>query len=306
MPPTSTPLPTNTPVPPTSTPLPAACTAGTVTYAASADAWIDQASAGNNFGSDSILKVQAKSSNNFRALVRFNLPASPPSGCVVQSATMRLYAASSTSGRTIQAIRVTGNWAEGGVTWANQPATTGTAATTGSGSGTGYRSWTVTSQVQAIFSSGTNNGFLIRDATEGGSGREQQFHGREKGEFMPELIVQYAAAPQGNSSATESLAPMHEGAAWVALSIESTDLFGAAGAVAAEDLLVQVQASDPVGEGSRVLVSLAPAAQAPAGRYNGVVTITWRDQATGAVITEAVPVRLVTGASRIYLPLLLR
>ncbi len=60
---------------------------------------------------------------------------------------------------------------EGGVTWNNQPSTTGTAVTTGSGSG--YRSWNVTSQVQAIFSTGANHGFLIRDANEGGGGREQ-------------------------------------------------------------------------------------------------------------------------------------
>jgi hypothetical protein len=166
-----------------------ACVATTVTYSANADAWLDQGSASSNKGADSILKVQAKSSNNYRALVRFSLPASPPAGCVVQSATLRLYAPSWTTGRTLQAFQLGASWSESGVTWTNQPATTGTAATTTSGSG--YRQWTVTSQVQAIFSSGANHGFLVRDATEGGTGREQQFHSREKGSNMPQLVVTF-------------------------------------------------------------------------------------------------------------------
>jgi hypothetical protein len=75
------------------------------------------------------------------------------------------------------------------VTWNNQPATTGTAATTSSGSG--YRQWTVTSQVQAMYAAGANHGFLIRDASESGGGAEQQFHSREKGESMPQLVITF-------------------------------------------------------------------------------------------------------------------
>jgi large repetitive protein len=162
-----------------------------VTYQADADAWIDQNSASNNFGADSILKVQAKSGNNFRALVRFALPTSVPAGCVVQSATLRLYAPSWKTGRTLQAIQVAAAWAENNVTWSNQPTTTGVAATTSSGSG--YRQWNVAAQVQGMFGAGVNHGFLIRDATESGGGSEQQFHSREKGETMPQLVVSYAA-----------------------------------------------------------------------------------------------------------------
>lgn len=49
----------------------------------------------------------------------------------------------------------------------NQPATIGAAATTTSGAG--WREWSVAAAVQAMYPSGTN-GFLIRDATEGGAG----------------------------------------------------------------------------------------------------------------------------------------
>jgi hypothetical protein len=162
-----------------------------VTLSADADAWIDQNSSSNNFGVDSILKVQAKSGNNFRALVRFSLP-NVPAGCVIQSATLRLYATSWTSGRTLQALQISSNWAENSVNWSNQPATTGAAVTTSSGSG--YRSWTVTALVQSMYA-GTNNGFLIRDASTGGGGFEQQFHSREKGENMPQLVITFGPAP---------------------------------------------------------------------------------------------------------------
>jgi hypothetical protein len=162
-----------------------------VTVFADADAWIDQDSASSNKGDDSILKVQAKSSKNVRALVRFIHPA-VPQGCVVESATLRLYASSWKNNRTLQALQVAGAWTESNVTWNNQPATTGMAATTTSGSG--WREWNVTTQVQAMVDSGANNGFLIRDATEGGSGREQQFHSREKGENVPMLILTFGPA----------------------------------------------------------------------------------------------------------------
>ena len=162
-----------------------------ITLSASADAWVDQGSPSSNKGSDSILKVMSKSSNNLRAFVQFNLPVAPQ-GCVVQSATLRLYAASSRTGRTLQALQVHSSWTENSVTWNNQPATTGAAATTSSG--IGWREWNVAAIVQAMYDSGMNNGFLLRDATENNDA-EQQFHGREKGESIPQLLITFGPAP---------------------------------------------------------------------------------------------------------------
>jgi hypothetical protein len=162
------------------------------TMPAVADSWIEQGGPSSNKGSDSILKVMSKSGNaNLRALVRFNLPA-VPSGCVVDTATLRIFAGSaSSSQRTLQALRLNGSWTEGGVTWANQPATSGAAVTTTSG--TGYRQWAVAGIVQAMISSGSNNGFLIRDAAEG-QDAEQQFYAREKGESPPQLVITFKPA----------------------------------------------------------------------------------------------------------------
>jgi hypothetical protein len=42
-----------------------------------------------------------------------------------------------------------------------------------------------------MYDSGTNLGFLIRDAVEGADA-EQQFHGREKGENPPQLVLRFA------------------------------------------------------------------------------------------------------------------
>jgi hypothetical protein len=168
------------------------CNATTTTYSANADAWINQGSTSENKGDDSNLKVMSKSGSNLRALVRFNLPAIIPEGCEVESATLRLYAGSARNGRTLRALRVNAPWGENNVTWGNQPATTGSAATTSSGSG--YRQWNVTSQVQAAFDAGANNGFLIRDATEG-QDHEQQFHSREKApDNPPQLVVTFRSA----------------------------------------------------------------------------------------------------------------
>jgi hypothetical protein len=161
-----------------------------VTALASADAWIDENSPTSNKGSDSVLKVQSKSPrDNFRSLVRFTLPAVPQS-CVLESATLRLFAASARTGRTLHALRLTGAWTENQVNWANQPPTTGSPAATASG--TGYREWNVTAHVQAMYA-GPNHGFLIRDATEG-QDAEQQYHSREKGSSPPQVVLRFAAA----------------------------------------------------------------------------------------------------------------
>jgi large repetitive protein len=161
---------------------------GTVTAAANIDSWIDQSSPSSNFGSDQILKVKRETGGKaMRALVRFTLPATP-AGCTVTGATLRLWAASAATGQTLQALRLNGSWTESGVTWSNQPATTGAAATTTSVAG--WNQWTVTSQVQAMYA-GTNNGFLVRFAVETNPVAEMQIHARNKGSEPPELRVTF-------------------------------------------------------------------------------------------------------------------
>ena len=171
------------------------------TLTAVADAWFDQASTSDNKGSDSVLKVMSKGPvNNLRAAVRFAHPAAP-SGCAVASATLRLYAGSARSGRMIEVRRLAGGWTEPGITWGTQPPTVGPAAATTSG--TGYRQWDVTAQVRAMYETGANHGFLVRDAAENADA-EQQFNSREKGENEPQLLMTFAAPSGADTVAPET------------------------------------------------------------------------------------------------------
>jgi large repetitive protein len=168
------------------------CPTGTFTGSIAEDSWVDQSSPDTNKGADSILKVQSKGpANNVRSLVRFNNPAIP-AGCAVKTATLRLYESSYREGRTIQALRVDGGWNEGTVSWNNQPSTAGTPGSAPSRTSAGYLEIDVRWQLQAIYDSGANNGFQIRDASEN-QDAEQQFHSREKGSEPPQLVVTFGA-----------------------------------------------------------------------------------------------------------------
>jgi PASTA domain len=167
---------------------PQTCLDANGTSIAEADAWIDEHSPIDNKGDDSTLKVISKApAENTRAVVQFPLPQAP-AGCVVQSATLRLYSDSVPSTpRTLQALRLTSAWGENNVNWSNQPAAAAPAAETSAGFG--YVQWNVTAQVQAMYAAG-NFGFLIRDANENDpAGNEEGFFSKEKLENPPQLVV---------------------------------------------------------------------------------------------------------------------
>jgi hypothetical protein len=175
----------------TTTTLPPGPSCGAVAVATNADAWIEQS--GGNKGDDSALKVQSKSGNdNFRAFVRFALPA-VPAGCVLDAAELRLYAESAKPGRVIHAQRAGAAWEEMAVTWANQPPRVGPAASVASGSDPGWRTWTVTEQVASMYAAGGTSSFVLFDAVED-EDSEQTFRSRESGERVPTLIVTFRPA----------------------------------------------------------------------------------------------------------------
>jgi hypothetical protein len=195
-PPTLTPTPSFTPTPTATTPV---CNAAPVTLGAGADSWVDEANPstpGTN-GTSPTLTVRSRNNNDTRALVWFVLPSLPP-GCKVESATLRLFINNPAGNRTLQVLRLDSapSWTEAGVTWNNQPAPTGAAVSVAAGTTSGYRSWTVTSMVQAMYS-GTNNGFLIRDSSENatGQGFTNQFNSRESGANTPQLEIIFSQAP---------------------------------------------------------------------------------------------------------------
>lgn len=167
---------------------------GSQTLVSSADAWVDEAAPTTNYGATNPLNVASRNAaRNRRALVRFTLP-TLPAGCSVTAGTLRLYANSSTGGRTIDVYRAAASWTEGTVTWNTRPATTGTAVGTGSLGAAGWQTWNVSAEMVALY--GANNGFVVRDRTESASATLQQqvYRSREAGgtpNNRPELVVTF-------------------------------------------------------------------------------------------------------------------
>jgi hypothetical protein len=161
---------------------------GSQTVDADADAWVDQLLPLVNHGMDSSLFVRSELLENRRALVSFPLPP-VPSHCSVTLATLRLYAKSAEGTRILHAYQAAAAWTETGVTWDNQPPTTGDPAATPSG--TGWREWTVTTQVQAMYSS-SNYGFIVRDSVEDDLlPSTQTFSSREDASDRPQLVITF-------------------------------------------------------------------------------------------------------------------
>ena len=169
-----------------------ACDGTPLTASALADSWNGQTAASTNHGGDTVLRVNARSGQRDRTLIKFDNPVLGE-GCTVASAKLRLYSSSFKSGRTLHAYRLGGSWAEGGVNWNSQPMPTGDAASAPSRSSAGWVEWTVTAQVQAMYAAGSNHGFLIRDANEGGSSNQvQQFNSRETTSGnAPQLVLTF-------------------------------------------------------------------------------------------------------------------
>jgi trimeric autotransporter adhesin len=144
--------------------------ANLVIQPSSADTYLNESSPGTNYGSDTTMSLQTRSSNrNRRVLVQFDLSAIP-AGSTINSATLELYAsAAPTNSRTLNVHRVTSSWVETTANWTNNSAgyDAPVSASVAAGTTTGWKIWTVTSLVQAWLG-GTyqNYGMLVKDNTE--------------------------------------------------------------------------------------------------------------------------------------------
>jgi hypothetical protein len=163
--------------------------AGLTTIDATGDTYVDQASAGTNFGNSATASVQTRNlSRNRRMLVYFPMPP-VPTGCSVTLGTLRIYASAVAGARTMEAWQVSSIWTERAVTWTTQPTTTGVAAT--SANGAGYESWTVTALVTSM-EAGGNYGFQVKDQTESSaSAFAQTYRTTEAITNVPQLDVTF-------------------------------------------------------------------------------------------------------------------
>jgi hypothetical protein len=153
--------------------------------AASNDSHVSQASPASSFGTATTLSVRSSVAANMRTFVQFSLTSCAiPANALVTDGELKLILSSApTASRTYDAHRVTASWAEGTITWTNQPAVS---ASTTAGVTTGTTSnvtlnWDVTSDVQAFLDGTSSNfGWRIKDRTEdSATARTGQFRSAE-------------------------------------------------------------------------------------------------------------------------------
>jgi len=153
-----------------------------------ADSFLDQDLSTENYGSDSaFFDIISYLNANGRSLLRFAAP-TISGGCAVTSATLRTYAVNAVTGRTLEAHRVAAAWDEMAVSWSDQPATSGAAATTASAEG--WLQWDVTAMVGPT-GAGAPDGFLLRDAAEEASASTEQWLSPREGANPPQLVVRF-------------------------------------------------------------------------------------------------------------------
>jgi hypothetical protein len=161
---------------------------GSQTVTTDGDAWVNEAAPGQNH--DLAVKLDVRSSTaggRRRAYVHFALPTAPHN-CDLTSATLRLTTTTLGLGATIAAYQAAAAWGETTVKWNAQPGSTGAASTASAAAG--VVSWTVTGQVQAMYS-GTNTGFVLIDANESSADIGNAYASRETGAGAPELTVTF-------------------------------------------------------------------------------------------------------------------
>jgi hypothetical protein len=153
--------------------------------AAPNDSYVSQASPTSTFGTATTLNVRSSLSANMRAFVQFSLAScSIPANALVTDAELKLFMSSApAASRTYEARQVSASWAEGTITWTNQPAVAASAtATVATGTTASVTLlWNVTADVQAFLDGTASNfGWRIKDQTEdSATARTGQFRSAE-------------------------------------------------------------------------------------------------------------------------------
>jgi len=143
---------------------------------AGVDTFIDEAASGNNYGTNTQMRVDNRNNGrNMRGMIQWNL-SSIPTGVTITNATMSLYLNQSNGNAiTITAVRITSSWNETNVTWATKPGYNTTIYDSKSVDTTGiFYDWNITTAVQEWYN-GTypNYGMYLKVDTENSTGNLQ-------------------------------------------------------------------------------------------------------------------------------------
>ncbi|MBV9790077.1 MAG: phytase, partial [Chloroflexi bacterium] len=182
--PTATPAPTSTP---TATPSPGA----TLTFRPIADARVEEANPGSNYGTSSTLRVDGGSDPDIESYLRFTVTGATTA---VQSVKLRVYSTSSSAnGPAVYATG--GGWTESGITWSTRPSrTSGALDDRGSVAANTWLEYDLTS---LITGDGTYNLLLALDNPDG-----INLSARE-GSAVPQLVLTLG----GSATPTPTAAP---------------------------------------------------------------------------------------------------
>ena len=245
---------------------PGSCDLANITLTATADGWVDQVNPTENYVFANELTVRGESvgdpnanppepviGQNARTLVRFDIPSDAPS-CRLESATLRLYAESTTAGEVIDVVPLVDTFKESTLTWFNQPGAAGSAVSAESREHAGYMEWDVTGHVRGMRETGLSYGWRVFDHNENDpEGGDQSFASREllpdpPESFIPELVLVYeadTAAPPPPPTLPPNLQPttVHCGQVLREHTVVGNDLFCELGeglSVAASDVVIDL------------------------------------------------------------------
>lgn len=166
----------------------AKATTATYTFSATQDSYVQESSASTNYGAATTLQVVALGGAVCRTYINFNT--SELTGKVIVSSTLKLYAASGVaSPATYNVSLVNDTWAEGTITWNNQPTNYGDSQTTQIAS-TGWWSANVTD----LTSANDTLQFKVADSNEA-SGVTAVFNSRTNAANNPILEVVVEVGP---------------------------------------------------------------------------------------------------------------
>jgi len=136
------------------------------TYPTAVDTGLYESQPTTNFAANVQLGIVAPAGGRIRSLIKFTLP-TRPSGCVVASANLRLRVTNGAVGATVVAYRAAATWSPTAATWSSDPGiVAGSGASTGSTAAGTFTTWSVATQVTALYA-GPDYGFALRDLADG-------------------------------------------------------------------------------------------------------------------------------------------
>lgn len=159
------------------------------------DAHVSEAFPGRNMGDLGVLKLRTDTGQSRRGFIYFPVDTAKLDNATIISATLRFYLAQDWASSSVTIRRVTQEWKESRITYANQPNTTANQEVTASKSGVKFDpiEFDVTAIVQAWVNGRHVRGFRVTTAA---ATMRKLFSSEGPAAYRPELDIEWADAPE--------------------------------------------------------------------------------------------------------------